>query len=232
MASLVCSAVARPAGSWSRQLWGLMEPVYRAVLEHPFLVGLVDGSLASGAFGRFVAQDVHYLRVYARVLAVVGAKAPEPADAALFVRRAGAVADELALHAALVVESGLDVAAVAAVPVAPTTCAYTSYLLAVAYGGSFAEGLAAVLPCYWMYAKVAAALAEDGSPDHRYQRWIDSYAAEEFAMVVEEVLAVVDRVGSGLGPAERERAAGHSVATARYEWMFWDAAYRGERWPL
>jgi len=222
----------RPDASWSAQLWLALEPAYEAVLEHPFLTGLADGTLPGEAFAHYVAQDVHYLRDYARALAVVAAKAPTAADTAVLARHAGgAVEVELALHATLLPELGLDPAAVSETPVAPTTRAYTSYLLATAYGGSFAEGLAAVLPCYWIYERVGATLQERGSPDVRYARWIEAYAGEEFVVVVAEVLDLVDRIGPGLGPAERERAGEHLVTTARYEWLFWDAAYRGEAWP-
>ena len=63
-------------------------------------------------------------------------------------------------------------------------------------------------------------------------RWIGTYAGPEYHAVVAEVLAVTDRTGAGLGPDEQARASGHFSATARYEWMFWDAAYRCEQWPL
>ena len=231
--SVPFGSAARPAETWSARLWQEIEPTYRVVLAHPFLTGLSDGTLDPAAFSHYVAQDVHYLRDYARALAVVGAKAPSHADTATFTRHAaGAVEVELALHATLLPSLGLDPTALAAVPVAPTTCAYTSYLLATAYGGSFAEGLAAVLPCYWIYARVGADLVDRGSPDARYQQWIDTYSGEAFAVVVDEVLDLVDRVGPTLGPDEEERARGLLVVTARYEWVFWDAAYRGERWPL
>jgi len=221
------------AGTWSTRLWQEIEPIYAAILAHPFLTGLTDGTLDRGAFGYYVAQDVHYLRDYARALAVVGAKAPTQADTAMFARHAaGAVEVELALHATLLPDLGLDVVAVAAAPVAPATRAYTSYLLATAYGGSFGEGLAAVLSCYWIYARVGQDLLERGSPDPRYQRWIDTYAGEEFAEVVAEVLALVERTGPTLGPADEARARAHFATTARYEWMFFDAAFRCEDWPL
>jgi len=222
-----------PAQPWSARLWQEIEGTYAAILEHPFLTGLTDGTLDAGAFAAYVCQDVHYLRDYARALAVVGAKAPTHTDTAMLARHAaGAVDAELTLHATLLADLGLDPVQVAAVPVAPTTRAYTSYLLATAYGGTFAEGLAAVLPCYSVYARVGAALVERRSPDPRYQRWIDTYAGDAFADIVAEVLSVVDRVGPSLGPAEEARARGHVAVTARYEWMFWDAAYRREVWPL
>ncbi|MDT4946198.1 MAG: hypothetical protein QOH14_2931, partial [Pseudonocardiales bacterium] len=50
--------------------------------------------------------------------------------------------------------------------------------------------------------------------------------------VVADVLAVADRVGVSLCDSERSRAAAHFATTARYEWMFWDAAWRREAWPV
>ena len=138
----------------------------------------------------------------------------------------------VALHATLLPQLGLDPAELDRVPVSPTTLSYTSYLLATVYGGSFAEGLAAILPCYWIYARVGAALLEQGSPDPRYQRWIDTYAGEDFAATVAEVLALADRTGEELSAADDRRASKHFAVTARYEWMFWDAAWRLEHWPI
>ena len=218
---------------WSARLWAEIEPIFAAILEHPFLTGLTDGTLDAAVFAEYVAQDVHYLRDYARALALVGAKAPTLAATAMFARHAAEVFDvELALHSTLLPALGLDPAAIGAVPVSPTTRAYTSYLLATTYGGTFADGLAAILPCYWIYARVGAALLEKGSPDGRFQSWIDSYGGEEFAATVAEVLQLVDEIGPTLNPADEEMARAHFVTTARYEWMFFDAAHRREGWPV
>jgi thiaminase/transcriptional activator TenA len=226
-------AESRVAGSWSAQLWQQIAPTYDAILAHPFLTELADGTLNPDAFAHYVVQDLHYLRDYARALAVLAARADSRADLTMLARHAvNAAADELALHTTLLPALGLESETVATVPAAPTTLAYTSYLLATVYGGSFAEGLAAVLPCYWIYAQVGTELLQAGSPDPRYQRWIDAYGGAEFAAVVEEVLDVVDRTGLALGPQERAAAARQMATTARYEWMFWDAAYRLERWPV
>ncbi len=53
-------AISRP-GTWSARLWQEIEPTYAAILAHPFLTGLTDGTLDRGAFGYYVIQDVHYL---------------------------------------------------------------------------------------------------------------------------------------------------------------------------
>jgi thiaminase/transcriptional activator TenA len=218
---------------WSTRLWTEIEPTFTAILDHPFLTGLSDGTLDTTVFAEYVAQDVHYLRDYARALALVGAKAPTLAGTSMFARHAAEVFDvELALHAALLPDLGLDPAEIDAVPVSPTTRAYTSYLLATAYSGSFVDGLAAILPCYWIYARVGAALLEQGSPDRRFQNWIDSYGGEEFAATVAEVLTLTDQIGPTLTAADEAVARAHFATTARYEWMFFDAAYRREIWPV
>jgi thiaminase/transcriptional activator TenA len=205
--------------------------IFAAILEHPFLAGLTDASLDPDAFAHYLVQDVYYLRDFARALTVVGSKAPTHAGVGMFARHAaGTVEVELVAHESLLGELGIlntDV-----MPVGPTTSAYTSYLLAIAYGGTFADGLAAVLPCYWIYADVGAELVKRGSPDPRYQRWIEAYAGDEYQSIVAEVLALADDVGRTLRAAEEARARGHFATTTRYEWMFWDAAWRREVWPV
>ncbi|MHB1614437.1 MAG: hypothetical protein ACYCXA_15235 [Actinomycetes bacterium] len=46
------------------------------------------------------------------------------------------------------------------------------------------------------------------------------------------VLATVDRIGLIAGPGDRARMIEHVRATTRCEWMFWDAAWRQEAWPV
>ena len=50
--------------------------------------------------------------------------------------------------------------------------------------------------------------------------------------MVDAALGVVDRIADDLGPGERARVLEHYRTTSRYEWMFWDAAWRRERWPV
>jgi thiaminase (transcriptional activator TenA) len=217
----------------TRRLWESIAGLYDQVLAHPFLAGLADGSLDQKAFRYYVVQDALYLRDYARALSVCGARAPTESDVAMFNQHAaGAIAVERELHASFLADFGLTPAEVEATPMAPTNRAYTSYLLASVYGGSFAEALAAVLPCYWIYAEVGGHLLERGSPDPLYQRWIDTYGGEEFAAVVQAVRDLTDRVGADLGDGELARVFERFATTSRYEWMFWDAAWRQERWPV
>src|SRR5258708_12715393 len=168
------------SGSLSSELWDGITNIYAAILAHPFLTGMTDGSLPADAFTCYVVQDALYLRSYAQALAAVASHAPDPAQTEMFARHAaGIVAVEMSLHDTLLADLGIDPAAVDAAEEAPTTLAYNSYLLAATGRGSYAEGVGTVLPCYWIYAEVGKHLLDRGSPNPRYQRWIDTYGGED-----------------------------------------------------
>ena len=221
------------AGSFTDELWASISDIYAAILEHPFITGLTDGTLPAESFAFFVVQDGLYLQRYAAALAAVASRAPSPGATRMFARHAAdAVAVEQGLHGTLLPELGISAADAAAAEPAPTNLAYTSYLLATVHGGSYAEGIGAVLPCYWIYRQVGTELLRRGSPDPRYQRWIDTYGGDEFGAVVREVIAEAEATGASLSATERAVVRRHFRTTSRYEWMFWDMGYRQESWPV
>ncbi|RZS91472.1 thiaminase /4-amino-5-aminomethyl-2-methylpyrimidine deaminase [Motilibacter rhizosphaerae] len=231
MTPLLTDPSTRPAGAATRW-WGAALPVYDAILAHPFLAGLADGTLPAAAFERYLVQDAHYLRGYARALALVAAHGDEEGDVALFARSAAtAIAVERQLHAGLLAELGIDPEAAAASEPGPATTAYVDSLVAAAATGSFADGLAAVLPCYWVYARVGEVLLPGSSPDPRYAAWIATYADPGFQQTVAAVLDVVDRVGADLTAEPDARARRLYRKGTVHEWLFWDAAWTGRSWP-
>ncbi len=218
---------------FSAELWDGSADIYRAILAHPFLTGLTDGSLAHEAFAFFVIQDALYLQKYANALAAVASRAPDTGATETFARDAAdIIAVEREMHGMLLADLGIDPDGIAAAEPAPTTLAYTSYLMATTLGGSYAEGVGAVLPCFWIYWEVGKELLHRGSPDPRYQRWIEEYGSGEYGSVVQAVLDVTDRLGRELSAAERLRMHQHFRTTCRYEWMFWDMGYRQQAWPI
>jgi thiaminase/transcriptional activator TenA len=224
-----------PSGpdAFTARLWATAAPIQARILEHPFLAGLTDGTLPTATFRTYVVQDSHYLKGFARALALAAGRA-EADEEIVFLATAGAeaITVEHELHAAFIADFDLDPADVAATPRSPTTAAYVDFLLAHAAAGSYADGLAAVLACFWIYREVGRALVAEGSPDARYQRWIDTYASDEFADQVDRLLTIVDRHAEALDASARDRFEAIWLDGCRYEWRFWDAAWRGETWPV
>jgi thiaminase/transcriptional activator TenA len=215
------------------ELWHAIGPIWAAIVRHPFVTGLTDGTLPLETFRFYAVQDALYLRDFARALSIGAARAPEDDWIIMFNEHAaGALKVERALHESFFKEFGLTPGDVTATPLAPTNLAYTSYLLAVAYGAPFHEAVAALLPCYWIYCEVGRHLERQGSTNPLYQRWIGTYASEEFGDVVRAVIEATNGVAARLGSAEREAMRRHFVRTSRYEWMFWEMGWRREAWPL
>lgn len=202
----------------------------RAEIERlAFLTELADGSLAPGAFRHYLEQDALYLAGYAKALALLAARAPDPAAAATWALGAHTTAAvEGQLHRDL-----LEDARGAEQPAehSPTCLAYVSYLVACAATEPYAVAAAAVLPCYWVYAdtgvRLAAAARERA--DHPYARWVATYDDPAFQAATVRARQLVDDAAVR-NPADvpaMHRAFG---AATRYELGFWRSAYVQESW--
>ena len=86
------------------------------------------------------------------------------------------------------------------------------------------------MPCYWIYWEVGKELQKKGSKDAAYQRWIDQYASEEFGQAVEQVLEMMNTEAEHLNARPRKVLKEIFRTSTRYEWMFWDMAWREEKW--
>jgi thiaminase/transcriptional activator TenA len=108
----------------------------QAILAHPFVTGVGDGTLPVEKFKYYVLQDYAYLIDYSRALALASAMAPRLDDMAWF---AGLLDEtlnvEMTLHRSYCEEFGIGAAELEATVAAPSNLAYTSFLLKAAHQG-------------------------------------------------------------------------------------------------
>jgi thiaminase (transcriptional activator TenA) len=219
-------------GSFTAGAWTAVAAVRGRIDALPFVRELGAGTLSRSRFEYYLAQDALYLAEYARALAAAAVKAPRAEELAFFASSAHtAVIVERELHAKYVGDLAADNPALRA---SPTCAAYTSHLLSVAQTQGYAELVGAVLPCFWIYTDVGARLhaAAGDLSAHPYADWITTYADEAFAASTETVRGIADRAAAESDPETVSRMRAAFVTSARYEWMFWDAAYRLEEWPV
>jgi thiaminase/transcriptional activator TenA len=216
------------------ELRALAAPVWEAQHAHPFVRGIGDGTLPVSRFAHWVRQDYLYLIEYCRLFALTAARAPDMETLTRFAELLLATArTEMDLHRAYAAEFGISAAALEAEVMAPTTRAYTDFLVRVAATGDFAEAVAALLPCMWGYVEVGQRLQASGYPDEpRYVKWIEMYADPAFAELAEWGRALVDRLAAESSPAVRARMADAFLTSSRYELAFWEMAWTEERWPV
>ena len=219
---------------FSLQAWNNMENIYQAILTMPFVKELEMGSLDRKIFQHYMIQDGIYLGEFARVLAIISAKAPTPdmqLEFANSVREAIVV--ERSLHENFFAEFGIEVEDALATEPSPTCLNYTNFLIATAYQHSFAVTVAAVLPCFWIYLEVGKHIYQQAnSKANPYQKWIDTYIDADFEASVNYVIRVADQEAKKASTQELELMHQVFYRASQFEWMFWDSAYRRLKWEI
>jgi thiaminase/transcriptional activator TenA len=210
------------------------ERIWRAIDGHSFLRELHAGTLLMDRFTYFILQDYVYLLDFAQVLCHAGSKSPDLETLELFARHAlGAVEVERSFHESFGKSLGLSRKQLDGVPKGPVTQAYIGQLQSIARSGTLGEIVAAVLPCYWIYGEIGRRLYRNRpSKPKIYRQWIETYASEAFWKPVREQIRLMDKLGAAANSSDRKLMTAHFILSSRYEFMFWEQAYRLEKWPV
>ena len=220
------------SASFSQSLWQANEALFQDTLQLPFNRELAAGTLSMERFRHYMIQDAHYLVAYGRALAVTAAKSDNAEGVVQFANAANeAVVVERSLHDGFMRDFGVTPGQFAAVPLTPACHHYTSFLVATAWSAPYPVAVAALLPCFWIYAEVGRDIHARSAPGNPYQAWVDTYAGEDFHTIVRGVIATIDRVADSADSATRQRMAEAYRYSAELEWMFWDSAYQLGTWP-
>ncbi|QKZ14919.1 thiaminase II [Spirosoma sp. KUDC1026] len=211
------------------QLWQQITPLYETILSHGFVQELAAGTLPATKFQYYIQQDALYLTDFSRALAQLAVKATAPADILQFTEFAtNAIRVERILHEKYFALYDIQ----PETSKKPACFAYTNFLLATAATQSLAVGVAAVLPCFWIYREVGKSIYAQASPQNPYQAWIDTYAGDDFDWVVSQMLALTDQLAESASPTERDQMKAAFMQSSRLEWYFWNDAYQLEEWQV
>ena len=217
--------------SFTQLLWQKNTALYEQILNLPFNQELAAGTLAPEAFCHYVIQDAHYLLAYGRALAVAAAKAYDADDVMQFSEAAKiAIVVERSLHNDFMTAFNVSKETFESTPLTLACHHYTSFLTATAWSESYPVVLAALLPCFWIYAEVGRAIVSQSMPNNPYQAWIDTYAGEEFHTAVRNVIATVDKVAARCDADTLEKMHAAYTMGAKLEWLFWNSAYHQRQW--
>ena len=220
--------------AFANELFERARPIWDAQLAHPFVIGLGDGSLPQERFTNWICQDYLYLKDFARIFAWAVAKSDRLDSMGWY---AGVLHltlnTEMGLHREYALRFGIAPSELEAQPLWPTTRAYADFLLRTAADGDLADLVAVLLPCSWGYAYVAQHLSRAYAPaDNRYADWIAQYISPDFVQASEWLKAEMNRLADGIAAPKRERLFSLFETSSRYEWLFWEMCWKGERWPV
>lgn len=210
-------------------------PIWDQEKRHPFVTGIGDGSLELEKFRYYMRQDYIFLIDFSRAISLAVAKAQDVEDMGWFAKLLHETLNtEMSLHVSFCADFGITEDELKSTEASPTTHAYTRHLIQSAYSGGIGEVSTAILPCSWGYCEIGQMLADRGVPTSQplYARWIEMYNSPEFAELAEWLRSFIDRTAKGMGKSELQRMEEAFLVSSQYEYMFWDAAYRMEEWPV
>jgi thiaminase/transcriptional activator TenA len=204
------------------------QDIWQKIDEHPFLAGLRDGTLPDRKLKFYFTQNVQYIDTGIQGWAIAAAKAPDQETRDLCLDIAQVANTEMKKQVTFVADLPGG-----AVPteISPTCHGYTRHQLTEVHQGGAVDFLVAHLPCPWTYEVIGHRLAPVVQrPVHA--QWMAFYGSDEHTVLVERMLAIVDRLTGDSGEAHRRHMARAFRTSMRYEWMFWEMAYREETWPV
>lgn len=213
--------------SWSERAWQRTAHIYDEIITMPFIKELIAGTLPIEKFRFYITQDALYLEQFGRALSLIAGRAYTVEQVLQYTRFAeGAIVVENALHAAYFKQYEIT----EKTTVSPSCHHYTSYLIGTCAVAPVEVAMAAVLPCFWIYKRVGDYIyAQQTAADHPYSNWIDTYAGEAFGDLVKKAIAFCDAVAT---PAQEEAMHAAYEKACKLEFMFWDSAYKLEKWAV
>jgi thiaminase/transcriptional activator TenA len=218
-------------------LWKAAEPIIEVTERHPFLSAMVYGTLPKSNFIYYVLQDALYLKSFAECLRHLSEKTEATDQDAIRLKdfAIGAEEAEMSLHNSFFKKWEIDSSLATEMP---NTLLYTSYILRIVSTRDYAEGLAALLPCFWVYMHVGKCMLrlrnELGDAVQRYPQfdeWIDMYSGDEFENHVSDYIKIVNSVAVQVDEDKFNIMKEHFVLCCKLEHMFWDQAMSLMEWP-
>lgn len=219
---------------FSSRIYEKLQPIWRKNHSHPFVQEMGDGSLDQEKFRFYMVQDYLYLIDYAKLFALGAVKATDVETMGKFARLLDSTLnEEMSLHRQYAAKFKITEEELEHAKPSPITLAYSHYMLHIAQNGTLPELVSALLPCMWSYWEIGKELSQKpGALDHElYGEWIKMYSSKEFGELAQWCIELFDDLTTGKPEYELTKLEEIFLNTTRFEYMFWDMAYKQVMWP-
>ena len=212
----------------TERLFAATTEIWKSYNEHPFALGIQNGTLDREKFRYYIVQDYLYLEDFAKTFAVGVAKAKTLKTANLFAKYIAVMNGELDIHSGYLAKLGITQEEINSTPRSLDNLSYTSYMLRVAYEEGEAEILAAILSCACSYEMIAKNIVKNNPAsvkDAFYGDWVKGYISERYAEDNAVLLEELNRLTENYTEKQIQHLVEIFVACSRYEWAFWEMSW-------
>ena len=210
--------------SFSDMAWEKASHLYQSIQKHPFNVELAKGTLPQKKFDYYKDQDALYLPVFAKALTVLLLKVDESSSMLKVFELVKESLKEIPSQKKSLEE------------MSPATFNYTNFLLATSAYKSREELAAALLPCFWIYARLSEGMKKEMTgkhiplKTHPYLTWIEAYVSSTYQRQVNHMILITNQLASHVSLEQRSKMLEMFLMSFRMELSFWDAAYQIKHW--
>ncbi len=206
--------------------------IWQHLVSHPFVVELYRGDLPLQKFKFYILHDYYYLTTAMKNFSILAAKAPTVEDFRdiLDILRLEAE-NEYEEYKKFLHRLGYSLQEAVKQEPIPISVSYGSFLLSTSTLKSYPEAITAVLPCFWSYAEIADYHGDKlhDNKNQLYTEWAKFYGTDSYRNLVEKIKKLVNRVEETY---PYEKLLTIFTQASRYEYLFWNAVYNQERWPV
>jgi len=206
--------------------------IWKEYNQHPFVLGIQNGTLDKDKFRYYMIQDYLYLEDYAKTFAVGVAKAKSLKIANLFAKYIDVMNGELNVHEGYFAKLNITQEEINSAVRSLDNLSYTSYMLRVAYEEGEAEILAAILSCAYSYEVVARNIVKNNPSsvdDEFYGDWVKGYISESYAAENAVLLDEMNRLTEKYTEQQLKHLVDIFVACSRYELAFWEMSWNSDK---
>ncbi|MBR6172857.1 MAG: thiaminase II [Eubacterium sp.] len=212
----------------TERLLAATKEIWDAYNEHPFVLGLQNGTLDREKFRFYIIQDSVYLIDFAKVFAIGVAKAKSLETANLFASYIPVMNGELNVHEGYLARLGVTEEEMKAARPSLDNLSYTSYMLRVAYEEGEAEVLVSILSCALSYELIGKRIVEnrpEALEDPFYGDWVKGYYSEEYAAANRELTETLEKLTKDYSEEQIAHLIDIFIACSRYEMDFWEMSW-------
>ena len=208
------------------------DDVWEKIIEHPFVVELYSGTLPMEKFRFYILQDYNYLIASIKNFSIISSKA-DSIDAMKEVTEIVHIesVSELKGYEEFLGKLGYTIDDARNIEPIPITVSYANFLLSTSSLKSYAESIASVLPCFWSYAEIAEHHKNklEKNKNRSYIDWASVYLSEPYVNLVKKIRRLVDESGETVSYEMLKKT---FITASKYEYMYWDAVYNMDTWPI
>lgn len=206
--------------------------IWKKIYQHPFVTELYDGTLPEKKFRFYVLHDYNYLTASIRNFSLLSAKTENDMNMRELLEIAKLEATgEFKGYKEFLKKMGISIEKAVNTEKTFIEISYESFLFSTSLIKSFAEGITAVLPCYWSYSEIAKTHRNKlkNNRNKLYQEWASFYLEKDYLKLVKKIKDIVDKIGAN---SPYEKLTKVFKTSSKYEYLFWDSVYRMESWPV